>query len=457
MICKPKNGVSPRNLDVRTKPLMVTGGGIVVLMDGEHETLTDVVQKLLNSGKPSQRQESLRFYRWFLETAAAHGPHALSFLEYDDHAALALVIDALQQAGLVVEKQKNLSDNYSISVAKGAPNYLGRYAARIRGLFGKLIEKGLFRNSQNPAEVVGWHRMLAAQRLEFAKATIRNPYGHRYAGARFHVKGARRNLGRPENPEGVRAKMTEAVLESPAPEVIKKLALTFDCDAPRVNELLPADARGWSFSDFGKEVRVGNKWEDDPYAKPVELVDEVHAWLVRNFESRPHPARAGRSMMDYLRELAAQGDAGELEKILLFAKANGDAYSPSGFRYWFQDAMLNAGVKAGSWTPSPHFYRNCRMHGEVTEIFNTCAPGPERDRQIEKVGQEFGHSSQAWRSYVRYASDMESRRVRRANAERRQLEAAARRQGVPLPPRSPRLANPNAAKAHSDMPRRGLQ
>ncbi|GGB39613.1 hypothetical protein GCM10011380_31420 [Sphingomonas metalli] len=452
-------GATPQAINApQARGIVVTQGGLVLLGDGPHRKMSKALRELLALSKPNQRVEDLRFYRLFLQFAGQHPNGPLAFLTLPFEVAVTLIKEALEAAGLTVTKQVNLSDSYDVTVRDGFPNYLGRYTRRIRVLYAKLIECGLHPSPANPAEVAGWHKMNAAERLAIGKATITNNYGRKYAGARFVVKGRQKHVGRPHNPDGVRDQMTGAVLESEAPAVVKVLTRSYDADAPRVNELLPASALGWKLGDFGPTIYVRDKWGDGSLEKPVPIVAEVERWLVARFTSEPHPSAAGRTMMDHLRELAAAGDDAALDAIVLFPSPNtGNHYSRSGFRYWFQDAMLTNGVAVGGWTPSPHFYRNCRMHDSVTSIFAETKPGPERTRRLNEAGREFGHDSPVWKNYVRHAWDNESRRIRRERAEQRQREAAARRQGLPIPPRSPRLADPVAAATLAGLPSRGLQ
>lgn len=438
-------------------PLLVTENNIVLLPDGMHVGLTNVLSSVIASAKAGQVKENRRLYIYFLQFAASHGESPLDFLEYDEVKGVNLVKEACEKLGLIVKKQENLSNNYFVTLESGFPNYLGRLTRRIRVIYNSLKEAGLVRVLQNPAEIPGWHELLPIERTKYARATVKNDYGMQFAGARFVVRGRKKSLGRPQDPRGIANQMSAAVAVSDAPEVVKMLCQEFDCEAPRVRELLLANSWGWSMSDFGHTIYIADKWKDDPYCKPAALLSPVHAWLIRNFEGRPHPTNPDLTMMDWMRQLKQQGRKDVLETIFLFEKEGGGAYSYSGLRYWFLDAMLVSGIEVDGWTPSLHFFRNCRMDEKVREIFRTIRPGNERDQKLKEAGEEFGHQSSAWKNYTCVAIDEESRAIRREKAERRNAEAAARRAGVPLPPKNPRLQNQAAAQAHSETKRRGLK
>jgi hypothetical protein len=357
----------------KAKPLIVTNRGSVLLVDGVHEPLTDMVQCLLAEGKEGQKRENLRFMTRFLEFAAAHGSTALAFLRYDVENGVRLICEALKDIGLTVKKKRDLSDVFEVSQTAGFPNYRGRYTRIIRKIYAEAGERGLLAQEQSPAEVPGWHAMDADKRLRYGQATIGNPYGRKYAGARFVVKGRQKHAGRRHNPEGVGEQMTEAFLKSEAPPALKMVTRVLEVETPRINELLPSDALGWSKGGFGPMIFVSNKWDDAPYSKAVGLTSDAHEYLLREFGSQPHPHASGLSLLDHLRELANDGDEDALRQFLLFAKPDGGRYSYSGYRYWFEDAMLSEQVNVSGWAPTPHFYRNCRMHGEVSLMASTYA------------------------------------------------------------------------------------
>lgn len=433
--------------------IIVTDGGVVLLPDGPNRKHTKALARLLAKSRNHQRREDFRFYRSYYEFVGRDpaGPLAFQTDSYED--GVARIKLALEKAGLLVELQTNLSNNYKVTRRLGHPNYLGRYTRRIRVLYQQWIEDGLYCSRENPAEVPGWHKTDLSERIRVANATIGNPYGREYAGMRFVVYGRQKHEGRPQNPIGVAEAMTEAVAASEAPEPIKILASIFHDEAPRVNSLLPATGLGWALGEFGDTIFVRRKWGGDDPDLAIGITERVRKWLLTRFAALPHPNDSAKTMLGYMQERLAAGDYSELDSIVLFAsEKTGNAYSPSGFRYWFQDVMLTSQVKAGSWTPSPHFYRNCRMHETVTAIFAETAPGAQRSRRLKEAGAEFGHESTCWKTYVHYAWDLESRRVRRENGERRQKEREARAKGEPLPPRQPNLLNPAAARMHSSLP-----
>lgn len=455
--------VSKSSTNACGRGIVVTEGGTVLLPDGPHEGLTMSLRKLIRCSRSNQRREDFRFYRDFLEFAGRDPSNPLCFLtdalEPDAYErGIARIIAALEDRGLIVAKQQNLSNNYSVTIKDGWPNYLGRYARRIRVLYQALIDDQLYMNRENPAEVPGWHKASGPERVLYAKATINNKYAQKYAGARFVVKGRQRHEGRPQNPEGVADQMMEAVARSPAPEAIKILAQLHHDEAPRVGSTLPATALGWSMSDFGGSIWMRKKWGSALPDLEVTITAAVQDYLLRHFGGLPHPGDARKTMMEHLHELAAEGNAEALDHVFLFCSpTTGKPFSRSGFRYWFQDAMLENGVKAGAWTPSIHFMRNCAMHSEVSAILRETKPGPARTRRLNEAGARFGHESLAWPTYVSYALDQETRRVKRELAEQRQREATARRTGQPRPPRSPRLQDPAANAALAKLPSRKLK
>lgn len=437
--------------------IIVTDGGVVMLPDGPNEKHTRSLARLLAKSKKNQLREDFRFYRQYYEFVGSNPADPLAFERDGYEAGVARIKAALEAADLVVTLQTNLSNSYDVTTRVGYPNYLGRYPRRIRVLYAQWIEDGLHPSPENPAEVPGWWKMGADARLLIANATIKNEYGREYAGMRFVVKGRQTHAGRPQNPAGVADEMTEAITTSDAPEVIKVLTTLYHDEASRVNSLLPASGLGWALADFGDTIFVRQKWGGEWPDLAVGITTYVRGWLLDRFASIPHPGDPSRTMMAHMRELLAAGNYDGLDRIVLFASdKTGDAYSRSGFRYWFQDAMIEGGVKAGSWTPSPHFYRNCRMHDTVTTIFRETKPGPERTRRLNEAAQDFGHHSTCWKNYVRFAFDMESRRIRRERAEQRRREREARANGVPPPPRSPNLADAQASALHAGLPSRAL-
>lgn len=436
--------------------LILTQDGDVLAPDGYDLDLTREVRRVLASKRAKDKY--VRWLRAFFRFELEPGEDTYAFLTESFEQAVRRCKAFLQSLGLVVEVNDNhLDAGFTVSHPTSMA-YLRTAVTVLRQLYTRLCG-GLREDLANPMNVTGWHLMNAAERLSWALThQIGKKHTLKHAGGRFQIVGVTSSPPAIEDPSRCGPEMTQALVTTSAPDSILDIGMVMEANGCRIGGPLIGNALGWSMAGFNDEFWATKKRGGDDLCLLLLMPAEVHARLVERMEKTPHPRRKGRSLLDYVKELAAQGTErakAKLARIPLFPSSRGKAYSYSGFYYWFTKAVegrVFIRTSNSSRTPTSQWYRHAAISDDVRVLFASTTVKAEREAGLEEILQDYGLSTDQTQQYAAFEYLRDARRRQREKVKKRRERSAAKRAGASLPVQTQRLTTPGAQQAFDLLP-----